>query len=159
MTSLPPGCCNAENENYGGLLLTLQKFNCHLLQRRTENGYCPGGDFFGQKFWIQSSCACKAWSIVALRKMSEKYILKPGWSSITLANPHVKGCHRAATWWCDIGSGIYKVTTPAKSILSIISAMSTTSSESATLSTRSNMPTTRQVNKVHDVDSLHLVYL
>ena len=50
MTSLPPGCRNAENENYGGLLLTLQKFNCHLLQRKTENGYCPGGDVLGQKF-------------------------------------------------------------------------------------------------------------
>ena len=69
------------------------------------------------------------------------------------------GCHRAATWWYDIGSGIYKATTPAKSILSIMSAMSTTSSESATLSTRSNMSTTRQVNEVHDVDFLHLVYL
>ena len=68
MTSLPPGCRNAENENYGGLLLTLQKFNCHLLQRKTENGYCPGGDVLGRKFWIQSSCACRAWSIVALRK-------------------------------------------------------------------------------------------
>ena len=76
-----------------------------------------------------------------------------------VANPHVMGCHRAATWWCDIGSGIYKATTPAKSILSIISAMSTTSSESATLSTRSNMSTTRQVNEVHDVDSVHLVHL
>ena len=50
-----------------------------------------------------------------------------------VANPHVMGCHRAATWWYDIGSGIYKATKPAKSILSIMSAISTTSSESAIL--------------------------
>ena len=50
-----------------------------------------------------------------------------------VANPHVRGCHRAATWWYDIGSGIYKATKPAKSILSIMSAISTTSSESAIL--------------------------
>ena len=73
-----------------------------------------------------------------------------------VANPHVRGCHRAATWWYDIGSGICNATATAESIMS---AMSTTSSESATLSTRSNMSTTRQVNEVHDVDSLHLVHL
>ena len=59
----------------------------------------------------------------------------------------------------SVQASIYKATTPAKSILSIISAMYTTSSESATLSTRSNMSTTRQVNEVHDVDFLHLVHL
>ena len=73
-----------------------------------------------------------------------------------VSNPHVMVCHRATTWWYDIGSGICNATATAKSIMS---AMSTTSSESTTLSTRSNMSTTRQVNEVHDVDFLPLVHL